>query len=571
MAKSEEESQDRLVAKDAAFPSIIMMPGQTAVSRRGFLVLGALSGAALVAAACGQAVQSLTPGQSQSAPGQPSSSTAPSAQPSASPSPAAATPKVGGTLRVGAVKPSTSFDPLTMADAAPIMSIQQVVEYLVMVGPDNNVVPSLAESWTPDSTAKNWTFNIRKNVQFNNGQPLTADDVVASFERVLDPAANSGALTALTGLLSKGHTERVDDHTVIFHLDSSFVDFPYMISPANYNAVILPKNYDGKWSANPVGTGPYEMTNYAPTQSVSLKKRAGYWGTAPYVDDIEITFFDDSKAEALAIQGGSIDIAIDVDASLYKDQTLVLVEGKSSGYYSLNMRVDRTPFTDKRVRQAVAYCLDRPALIQGVLQGKGLVANDHHWAPVYPVQPIGISQRSQDYAKAKQLLSDAGMPNGFSATLTVDDEPGVPDYAVLIKQMCAPAGIDLKIAQMPSAQFYGSGNDQPWLQADMTVVTWGGRPVPEQAIQASTVCGAVWNSAHYCNKDFDKLMQQYAATLDQSTRVSLASQAAAIEWDEVPAVISFFNNFLQCTTTKVHGLAPTVVGNIVLTGVWLDA
>jgi peptide/nickel transport system substrate-binding protein len=481
----------------------------------------------------------------------------------------AGSPKLGGMMRVGAIKPSTSFDPITMADGSSIMCVQLVAEYLLTIGTGFVLQPSIAESWSPDASAKTWTFKIRQDVKFNDGQPLTAADVAASFERLVDPKSESSALSNFAGLFTQGNTEVVDDHTVVFHLQRSFADWPYMVSPANFNAVVLPKNYDGQWSKNPVGSGPYTMTQYAPAQSASFKRRPDYWGDRPYLDTIGVTFYTDPQAEALAIQAGSIDLAIDVDPSLYSAQNVELIDGKSAGYLGLDMRVDKAPFSDKRVRQAVAYCLERNQVIQAVAKGKATIGNDHLFASLYPIQPTGLPQRNQDYAKAKQLLTEAGMASGFSATLTIDDEPGIPDYAALVKEMCRPAGISIDIQQMSSSAFYGSGNNQPWLQADMTIVPWGGRPVPEQAIEASTTCQAVWNSAHFCSSTLDDAIHKYDATLDKATRVELATQVAQIMQDETPTIIAFFQDFLQATTPQVEGITPAPVGNIVLTKAWM--
>ncbi|MCT9934178.1 ABC transporter substrate-binding protein [Planotetraspora sp. A-T 1434] len=481
------------------------------------------------------------------------------------------TPVSGGTLRVGAVKPSTAVDPITMADGSSIIVVQQVAQYLVnVVGSKSTLEPQLAASWTSDAKAQNWTFTLRQGVKFNTGQPMTAQDVVASFNRVLDPKNSSGALTNFEGTLGQGKVEAAGDDTVVFHLDRPYADFPYLVSPANFNTVILPANYSGDWLKNPVGTGPYTLTNYQAAQRASLKLRNDYWGQKPYLAQIDVTYYSDPKAEALALTGGAVDMAIDVDSSLYRNPSVNVIAGPSAGYLALNMQVTQKPFNDVRVRQAVALCIDRQGALQGVTQGKGTIANDHLWSQIYSIQPQGIPQRTRDIDQAKTLLAQAGYPHGFTATLTIDDEPGVPDYAALIKQNCAPAGINIDIKQLSSNAFYGTGSNTPWLQEPFTIVTWGTRPVPEQLIEASLITKGVWNSSRFSNPQFDALLAQYDATIDPAKRQQIATQAAKILHDQVPVVVAFFQDFTQATNKNVHGITPSPIGNIVLTSAWIS-
>src|SRR5919198_6008832 len=150
---------------------------------------------------------------------------------------AASTGKAGGKMRVAMIKPGAALDPVKGFDFGSIASAQMVGDYLAWVDPGGKLRPVLATSWKPDATAKNWTFKLRRGVRFSNGRRFTATDVVATFDRLTDPKV---ANATLKGVLSKGNTERKDDHTVVFHLDRPFVDFPAVVAVSNYNAVILP-------------------------------------------------------------------------------------------------------------------------------------------------------------------------------------------------------------------------------------------------------------------------------------------------------------------------------------------
>src|SRR5262249_29307774 len=148
----------------------------------------------------------------------------------------------GGTIRVATVVPSGAVDPLTVDDRALVL-LQQTGEFLAVSGTDLVLRPALAESWRPNEDGSVWTFKLRRGVKFHNGRAMTADDVVATFDRLADPKNASNALSAFRGTLSKGGTKKVDDATVAFHLDAPNGNFPYLASSDNYNAIILPADY----------------------------------------------------------------------------------------------------------------------------------------------------------------------------------------------------------------------------------------------------------------------------------------------------------------------------------------
>jgi peptide/nickel transport system substrate-binding protein len=180
------------------------------------------------------------------------SSSSSSSAASASSAPA---PKTGGTLRISCPDSLTALDPVTTYDVGGAVMEQQVCEYLIWANNDMTLRGVLAQSWSPDPSAKVWTFKLRPGVTFNDGSPFGADDVVATFDRLVNPKSGSSALSVLGGILSPGGTKKVDDTTVAFHLDKPFADFPVLVSSSNYNALILPKNWSGNFLKNPVEIG----------------------------------------------------------------------------------------------------------------------------------------------------------------------------------------------------------------------------------------------------------------------------------------------------------------------------
>ena len=487
-------------------------------------------------------------------PGNPGSSGGGSSGPSGS-------PKKGGHARFGVQVATASPDPVTMYDEGSIQAVQMAGEYLCWPSPDNTLSPRLATSWTAN-TPSEWTFKLRQGVTFHNGKTMTADDVVATVDLLTNASNGSSFLSQAKGVLGPGQTEKVDDHTVKFHLSQPFVDFPYLMSAYNYNAVILPKGYQiGSFLKKPQGTGPFMVSKYVPGQSVTYVRNPHYWMPGlPYLDGATLTYYQSDQSLLLAAQSSELDIMAYAPygsaQTLAKSGTMRLVPAKSTAFDTLQMRCDMKPFDDVNKRLALASCLDRPGLIKTVLDGYGVVGNDHPFSPMFKESSLAnqqVPQRTQDYAKAKQYLAKAGTPRGFSVTLTTQNYEDVPSYAAAVKQMCAPAGIDVNIQQVTQTAFYGSGNNQPWLTVPFGITNWAPRGASAQFIVTAFQSSGIWNSAHWKNAQYTSLFKDLSSTLDEQKRAQTAAQMAKIQNAEVPDVIAYW-------LTQMRAEAPTVGG-----------
>ena len=486
--------------------------------------------------------------------------------------------KRGGTGRLGLVVPASDPDPVTLFSSGAVFVTQVAAEGLCFPRPDFTLEPKLATKWEPGNGAKEWTFTLREDVKFHDGSTMTADDVVATFDRLTNPDNESAALSAFGGILSYQQTEKVDAKTVRFNLDRPYIDFPYLLSLFNYNAVILPKDYEiGSFSKGGIGTGPYILKEYRPNQGATYVKNPDYWDKGkPYMDGVEANFYDDNSPLVLALQAGEVDavpqIPFQGSQAVFSDSNVVILENPSSEYRGLHMRVDKEPFTDKRVRQALALSLDRPALSQGLLDGKADLGNDHPFAPVYPNSPSGsaVPQRKRDGARAKKLLADAGHPNGVDVELTTERFLEIPQYAVTLKEQCKEAGINVSLNIMDQASYYGSGDNQPWLEVPLGVVDWASRGSASQTIAPAYLCDGIWNAAHWCNEEYDGLVREFDGELDEGRRKELATQAATLQQEEVPGIISYWARELRAVRNNFQGLAkgPNIV--LDMSSVWLS-
>ena len=225
------------------------------------------------------------------------------------------------------------------------------------------------------------------------------------------------------------------------------------------------------------------------------------------------------------------------------------------------MRVDKEPWTDKRVRQALAFTIDRDKLVQALFQGKAAPGNDHIFSPAFGV-PVRVPKRTQNYSKAKHLLDAAGHGGGLQVTLTTENYLEIPQLVTIVKQMAKPAGIDIKLEIEDQGKYYGSGKNQPWLDVPLGLVDWGNRPVPSPYINLAYRCGAIWNSAHWCNRQFSRLAIQLDATVDESKRSQIATRMAKIQQDATPAIIPYWIPRLRAISKRVHGVKADPSGNL---------
>ncbi len=474
--------------------------------------------------------------------------------------------KRGGIARVGVNVPTAAPDPVLMADEGGIVTVEMAGEYLCTPDPSWILRPVLAQSWK-STNPKTWTFTLRRGVRFHNGQLMTADDVVATFNRLTNPKVGSAALSAFQGILEPGHIEKVSEYVVTFHLSAPFVDFPYLLSPFNYNAVILPRNYEiGSFMRGKSGTGAFRVTSYTPDQGATFAKNPHYWAKGlPYLDGIKLSYYQDTSTGVLDMQGGQYDylpsITYGSGQELFSNPNVVIQRHASSGYRTIQMRTDMAPFNNVYLRRAVADALDRKGMIKALLGGYATLGNDHYFAPVFPVSALAVKdvpQRSLNIAQAKKDLAQGGQPNGFAVTLTTEQYQEIPDLAVVIQQNLKAVGIDVTLNVETQTAYYGSGSNQPWLSTPFGITDWGARGVPSQGITPAYTCSGPWNSAHWCDPTYDALLTQLNGTLDETTRETIALKMARIQHDAVPDGIAYWLDDLQAHGKNVHiGYAPS--------------
>jgi peptide/nickel transport system substrate-binding protein len=489
------------------------------------------------------------------------------------PSPAA---RAGATIKVASSAPTAAINPITVADQGGLQMLGQAGEWLAFSDQQNNYHPWLATSWSPNADASVWTFKVRQGVRFNDGTPLTVDDVVYSFKTQCNPQGSSNALSVFGGALLPDGVVKVDDSTVAFHLEQPDGNFIDAVSENNYNMIIVPNGYDyGDYQKSFIGTGRFRMTSYTPNVGATFVRNPHYWGQPALPARTEWTFYADDPSESAALEAGSAD-CIDQFTIATGPQLLngnfTVTALKASSHRELSMRNDIAPFTSKYVRQAIAYTLDRPAIVAALFKGYAEVGNDSPFAPAFRATDPSVPQRTQNLKLAKELLAKGGVARGFSTPLLTENSEEIPHLAEIVKQAASQIGVDINLTIETSTKYYGQAvfGKSDWLDGEMSLVDYGARGVPNlflaaplQSINAKTGQGS-WNAARFSDPTYDALSKEFIAAVDLSTQRRLAGQIEQLLLDETPVIYPYFYEYLSASQKSVTGVYPTAIGGLFL-------
>jgi peptide/nickel transport system substrate-binding protein len=249
-----------------------------------------------------------------------------------------------------------------------------------------------------------------------------------------------------------------------------------------------------------------------------------------------------------------------------KDPKIEIMSLPSIAHQQVHMRTDMDPFKDKRVRQAIALCLDRPKLIKGLMQGRAQIGNDSPFAAAYPSTDKSVQQREKNIAEAKQLMEAAGMKKGFEVTLTTEKYLEIPEYAQLIQSAVKEIKGKITLKIEDQGAYYGDAvyGKSDWLDSTMGITDYGHRGVPNVFLSAPLRSDGTWNSAHFKNTQYDQLVSSYIAALDLESQRQEAGKIQRLLLDETPVIFSYFYDYLTAIRKGVIGVQPTAMGHLFL-------
>lgn len=456
------------------------------------------------------------------------------------------TPVEGGTLRVGITGGGASDTvdahvPLGTGDAARMFNLYDT---LFAYDADYQVVPSLAESAEPNETGDQWTVTLREGVRFHDGRPLTSADVRFTFERIMNPEDPKSGSSKLATLES---VEEVDERTVRFVLGSP--DAVLTDALAQYVMGIVPQDYD---PADPIGTGPFRLTDFEPGGTTQLTAFGDYWQGRPHLDEVLLMNFDDEDALMNSLLSSQVDVIAQVPLPLVhvisEDPRIQVITSETGNWVPFTMRTDMAPFDDPRVREAFKLVIDREQMIEVAFAGQGRVGNDMY-SPFDSAYPQDLPQRERDIERAKQLLSEAGHPDGLSVELvTAPIQAGAVEAATVFVEQAADAGIEVSLRRVDATTFFGSG----YLEFPFAQSFYYTRNFLPQAADTS-LPDSPYNETHWDQPEFTQLVAQARETLDDADRDELIRQAMQLHHDEGGNIIFGFFDVADAYQRYVGG------------------
>lgn len=464
-----------------------------------------------------------------------------------------AEPQYGGTLRFLARLDADELDPHVGTDTTSIISGALVYEGLV----ENfrgELQPLLAESWEVSDDDLVYTFELRDDVVFHSGRPMTAEDFVYSLERVMDPDTLAPNAANYADIAS---VEAADDHTLVITLDQPYAPLLFLLSALSSSVVDRDVVESTGLSSPPGGgTGPFMYAEHNIGRNLLLEANPDYWHPElPYLDAIDFTWNPDDNARAAAVRSGGVDLLFSPAPtfmdSLMEDPNLKWYGGSGSLSLHLLLNTEREPFDDVRVRQAIFHALDRQELLEVANEGYGIPLNGGY---LPPDRWGGLQEPvygEPDLDRARELLAEAGYADGFEAELTVIGSSAFQLRQAEVEQaQLAQIGIDITLNPVDAAvsrELTGSGD------FDMYQSGFGLRADPNERFTAVFTTGGGLNWANWSDEEFDSLIEEARLISDQDARAELYEQADLILAERGPVAFTILTASYDVVTENVMG------------------
>jgi peptide/nickel transport system substrate-binding protein len=480
--------------------------------------------------------------------------------------------KHGGTLTVGLSAQPSTLNPYGGISGMSGQVLKQAVETLVQLDKETlKPKPLLATSWEiPDE--QTYVFTLREGVKFHDGTDFDAEAVKFVFDYILNPDNASPAASYFDRVES---VEVVDDYKVTFHLTEPFAVLLANLDSRGYimSPTYLQKATPEELDVAPVGTGPFKIVEWVRDDKVVLERFEDYWdGDLPYLDEIVYKITPDPTAKMVALRTGELDIIGTVPATeieaIKEDEDLVFVEFESTGYRSIYLNCAAPPFNDARLRQVLAWAIDRGELIRLGTLGIGKPA----FGPLAPPQwafDSNFRPYMRDLSKAKELLAEAGVPDGFSFTIKARSSPEEVRVVEVLQQQLAEAGIEMDIV---TGEYTAIRSTVIAGDYEAFYVGWLGGADPDSNMWNSFHSDGWFNWVNYSNPEVDRLLDEARATSDIEQRTELYRQAQEIISDEAPMVFLKFPYYAadgQARRTHVVDFVPGPGQTMEFKRVWL--
>ncbi|HEY3623512.1 MAG TPA: ABC transporter substrate-binding protein [Roseiarcus sp.] len=467
--------------------------------------------------------------------------------------------KDGGALRAALTGEPDTLDPATSSIYTGAQVYENIFSKLIDIDPSGKFVPDLAASWTQvDPTT--WKFNLVDNAVFHNGERFTSSDVKYTFDRILNPKTAS----AYAGLYAQiASVDDNDPHVAVFHLKSPFG--PFLTNLATNGEIVSRKAIEGGDPARkPVGTGPFSFVEWVQGDHITLKKNPNYFKAGlPHLDSITFRFMPVDQSRIDALTAAELDwadaIPLQQVTSLSKDPRFTYVTSPVAGipdFLAMNTKV--APFDNPKVRQAVALAVNRTDVRDVAYLGTGELGLIEMPTGSTWYDATGVFAAEQDVAKAKQLLAEAGYPNGLTVEYL-----GLPQYPELLKTgqvvlgELKQIGINMTIKPVDVSVWFDAFSTSKY----QITSAYQERTIdPDNFYSLVIKSGGPINATGYSNPAVDTLIDKAAASDDMAARKDLYRRIRTTVTSEAPLVFVHYETLHYLMNKNVLGseITPTL-------------
>ncbi len=485
----------------------------------------------------------------------------------------ASLPALAATLTIMQTEAPRSMDPGDQTATYTAAVLDPMYEGLIRRGANNVLEPGLATEWSGDESGLVWTFKLRDGVKFHDGTDFNADAVVKNFNRHLDSGRGLAASGRLRLILDK--VEAVDDATVQMTLKRRYPAFLALLTTASSWMVSPAADEAGTIGTKAVGTGPYRLVEYKSGEYVLEEKNPDYWGGATdSVDNLKWTWTSEPSVMNMAVQTGDADIVTPLppvfSGQLAATDGVQLKSADGAAVFWVSLNTEMKPLDDVRVRQALNLATDRDGLVRAIMHGYATPANSP-LPPVFANYDTSLPAAEFDIEKAKQLLADAGYPDGFSMSVAVQE----PEARIgeLLQAMWAKIGVNLDVSRMESGVWSKAAFADPAEKAKDNIgsvmTSWSTlidgddqqlRPLYHSA--SSAPAGA--NLGFFKDEKLDKMLDDATEELDPAERSKFYKQAQHYIVEQAPHVLLYTTQDIYAVRDGVENVGMQPGGQIIV-------
>lgn len=482
----------------------------------------------------------------------------------------------GGKLRI-AGKVTNLSHPMGMMSLPARQILRQVVQNLTYTDENNITHPFLLDRWEASEDLTTWRLYLKKNIFFNNGHPLTTDDIIFSFEQWLNPDSVAPVKTVMGDYLTTANIEKVSPYKIVLHLNRPEIAVPeHLFHPS---ALILnQRTFEGDFLAAPHGTGPFRIEVFEENIRCLLKRRYDYWQPGlPFLNEVEFLDVGQNMSTRInALKGRHVDL-IDLsdigDAEAYGSLKgalgIQLARVPTSRTNVLRMRVDKEPWHDNRVRRALKLCQHREKIHYLAHSGQGYIANDFHVCPTHP-EYCQKKNIKFDPRRAKSLLEEAGYSQGLDIHLVIPG--GIKDiktHALTLQGDAARAGFIIHLQEVAKNEYFRNRH-----LFDLGITPWEHYPLGITVLKMAYEIDeqgnpGPWNETRWVDEDYSRLLEEAGATLDAPARKKIFCKLEDIQMNHGAVGLSYWQSSFIASQKHVKNLHPHPNNFLFLDKVWI--